>query len=189
MATAPSSSSFLFLLILLLSVLGMASSTDYNTQPSIQVPLPSLCPCNCPKENETLLHMNLHQLPAWPNVPNPNEVAVITGGPPVGFGQTYVDDWFLTMGTDPNQKIIGRAQGYHIQASQTINSWYFSHIFVLQDDWFAGSTLQVLGIYASESGQWSIVGGTGVFTNAHGTIKFSRSVVGGNEVIYALDIH
>jgi len=47
----------------------------------------------------------------------------------------------------------------------------------------------VLGIHgASDSGQWSIVGGTGVFTNAHGTIKFSR-VVGGNEVTWALDVH
>jgi len=137
--------------------------------------------------------MNLHQLPdSWPNVPNPNELKVIIGrGSPVEFGQTKVDDWVITMGTDPNQKIVGRAHGFHMNASNdhTTYIWYISHIYELQDDWFAGSTLQVLGIHgASDSGQWSIVGGTGVFTNAHGTIKFSR-VVGGNEVTWALDVH
>lgn len=135
MAATPSSSALLFLLLLQLAVLAMASTTGYNDQPSLQVPLPSLCPCNCPKENETRLHMYLHQFPDRPDVPKPNEVAVISSTQPIGFGQTYVDDWFLTMGSDPNEKIIGRAQGFHIQAGQTITSWYTSHIFVFQEDW------------------------------------------------------
>jgi len=105
----------------------------------LKVPLPSLCPCNCPKENETHLHMNLHQLPdSWPNVPNPNELKVIIGrGSPVEFGQTKVDDWVITMGTDPNQKIVGRAHGFHMNASNdhTTYIWYISHIYELQDDW------------------------------------------------------
>lgn len=135
MATTPSSTTMLFLILLLLAVLDIANSTDYNAQPSLQGPLPSLCPCNCPKENETRLQIYLHQYPAWPNVPKPNEVGVISSAQPIGFGQTYVDDWFLTKGLDPNQNIIGRAQGYHIQAGQTVTSWYTSHIFVFEDDW------------------------------------------------------
>jgi len=83
--------------------------------------------------------MNLHQLPdSWPNVPNPNELKVIIGrGSPVEFGQTKVDDWVITMGTDPNQKIVGRAHGFHMNASNdhTTYIWYISHIYELQDDW------------------------------------------------------
>jgi hypothetical protein len=134
---AASSATMLFLMLSLLAVLDMtSSSTDYGALPS-SLQVPSLCPCNCPKENETRLHMYLHQYPAWPNVPKPNEVGVIISSQPIGFGQTYVDDWFLTSGPDPNQNIIGRAHGYHIQAGQTVTRWHTSHIFVFEnnDDW------------------------------------------------------
>lgn len=90
-------------------------------------------PCQCPKKNETSLHMYLHQFPAWPSVSNPNEAPMTGGGPPIGFGTMYVHDWFLTAGPDPNEKVIARAQGFHLQAGQTSTSWYTSHIFVFQD--------------------------------------------------------
>ncbi|CAL4994821.1 unnamed protein product [Urochloa decumbens] len=188
MAANPSFSTLLFAFLFLPAVLTTASLTDYNAPPSLVGPLlpPLLCPCNCPKENETRLHLYLHQLPAWPNVPNTNEVNVVMT-PSIGFGQMYVDDWFLTAGTDPNGKIVGRAHGFHIQAGQKVQSWYTSHIFEFQDDWFAGSTLHVLGLSNSQ-GQWFITGGTGTFTNAHGTVKFSTSV-GSAEIIHELDIH
>lgn len=79
--------------------------------------------------------MYLHQFPQWPNVPKPNEVNVIMTPPPIGFGQVYIDDWFLTWGRDPNGQIIGRAHGFHIQAGQAVQRWYYSHIFVFEDDW------------------------------------------------------
>jgi hypothetical protein len=49
----------------------------------------------------------------------------------------------------------------------------------------------VLGIInAKPSGQWSIIGGTEAFANAHGTIKFSISSSStATDAIYALDIH
>nr|XP_025876482.1 uncharacterized protein LOC4348341 isoform X2 [Oryza sativa Japonica Group] len=43
----------------------------------------------------------------------------------------------------------------------------------LVDDWFKGSTLQVMGIIAASSGEWSVIGGTGEFSMAHGSIKFT----------------
>lgn len=89
-------------------------------------------PCECPQENEIRLHMYLHQFPAWPNVSNPNEVGVIASAQPIGFGQMYVHDWFLTIGPNPNAKIVARAQGFHLQAGQTATSWYTSHIIVFQ---------------------------------------------------------
>jgi hypothetical protein len=136
---AASSATMVFLMLSLLAVLDIASSsTDYGALPSSLQQVPSLlCPYNCPKENETRLHIYLHQYPAWPNVPKPNEVGVIMPSQPIGFGQIYVDDWFLTSGPDPNQNIVGRAHGYHIQAGQTVTSWYTSHIFAFENngDW------------------------------------------------------
>ncbi|KAJ1267836.1 hypothetical protein BS78_07G088500 [Paspalum vaginatum] len=165
MATVPSSSSFQFLLLpSVLQGLPAVSSVDYIAQPSSRVPLPSLGQgqCNCPKENETSMLINLHQFPGWSNVPNPNEISVIITNKTNGFGGMVVDDWSLT---DLNGDFIGRAQGFHIQDGQTVSSWYFSHIFAFQSSWwFAGSTLQVVGIYPHPGGQWSITGGTGAFT-------------------------
>ncbi|KAL6883530.1 hypothetical protein ACP4OV_010944 [Aristida adscensionis] len=168
---APCSSSLIFLFLLLPAVLAMAS-------PSKTIYCSSY-PCECPQEKETRLHMYLHQFPAWPNVAKPNEILTqnLTNPATTGiFGTTYVHDWFLTMGPDPNEKIIGRAQGHHIQAGLAAISWYTSHIFVFQSGRFAGSTLQVLGIIdGSATGEWSIMGGTGAFANAHGTIKYKQS--------------
>ncbi|RLN43063.1 benzothiadiazole-induced protein-like [Panicum miliaceum] len=66
---------------------------------------------------------------------------------------------------------------------------------VFQDDSsFAGSTLEVLGLIRPKPtrGQWSIVGGTGAFTNAHGTIKYTdvQSTVSSiTDNVRELDIH
>ncbi|XP_066341974.1 pterocarpan synthase 1-like [Miscanthus floridulus] len=136
-----------------------------------------LDPCVCPQENQIRMHMYLHQFPAWPNVSNPNEVGAIGSSQPIGFGTMYVHDWFLTIGPNPNETIVARVQGFHLQAGQTATSWYTSQIIVFQDDnSFAGSTLEVLGITLPprpSGGQWSIMDGTGTFTNAHGNIKYN----------------
>ncbi|KAG2538184.1 hypothetical protein PVAP13_9NG312642 [Panicum virgatum] len=59
----------------------------------------------------------------------------------------YAHDWFLTLGPNPNEVIVARAQGFHLQSGQTATSWYTSHIIVFQDaSRFAGSTLEVLGL-------------------------------------------
>jgi hypothetical protein len=121
MAT-PSSRSLFFLFICLPIVLAKASP------PADEI---YSYPCKCPQEMR--LHLYLHQFPAWPNVSNPNEVGVIGSTQPFGFGQMYVHDWFLTVGPNPNGKIVARAQGFHIQAGQTATSWYTSHIIVFQD--------------------------------------------------------
>lgn len=58
----------------------------------------------------------------------------------------------------------------------------------LLNERFAGSSIQVVGLYSNLNGQWFITGGTGAFTNAHGTVKFSTST-SGTEAIYELNIH
>lgn len=159
------SSSALFILFLLPTFLSMAASTYYD-----------ICPveCGCPDQNEVTMHLYLHQFVAGANHPNRNEEFVIASSYPNGFGTTLVDDWYLTATTNPNDNIVARAQGMHVQAGQSnANMWYTSHNIVFQDDRFKGSTLQVMGIIAASSGEWSVIGGTGEFSMAHGSIKFT----------------
>uniref|UniRef100_K3ZL30 Dirigent protein n=1 Tax=Setaria italica TaxID=4555 RepID=K3ZL30_SETIT len=120
------------------------------------------CPCDCPPPKEIQLHMSLHQFPAWGNVTNPNEVA---------WQGWAADHWLLTWGPDPNQNIAGRARGFHLLTGETSKDWYISHIYVFQDDRFAGSTIQVLGML---DGEWSIIGDTRAFYNARGYIKYKE---------------
>jgi hypothetical protein len=97
MAAIQSGSQILFSLLLPI-VMAMAGPLDYDLSN----------PCQCPTENETNLHLYLLQFPAWGNVTNPNEAPITVGGPPIGFGTTYVHDRILTEGPNPYEKIIGR---------------------------------------------------------------------------------
>ena len=67
--------------------------------------------------------MYLHQFPAWPNVTNPNEVGAIASTQPIGFGTMYAYDWFLTLGPNPNEVIVARAQGFHLQFGQIVTHY------------------------------------------------------------------
>lgn len=71
--------------------------------------------------------MYLHQFPALPGVPNPNENGMVNSTQPIGFGQMYVDDWALTTGLSASENVVGRVQGFHLQAGQTSTSWYTAH--------------------------------------------------------------
>ncbi|TVU13873.1 hypothetical protein EJB05_37305, partial [Eragrostis curvula] len=195
---ATHSSSFIFLCLLLPAVVAMASPLNHIFDN----------PCNCPQQNETTLHMYLHQFPSWPNVTNPNEAYMTCGSAPIGFGTMIIHDWILTDGPDPNEKVFARAQGFHLQAGPTSTSWYTSHIFVFQNgsiftpnnskwasSWsWLGSTLEVLGMITppNTAGQWAIMCGTGSFTNAHGTIKYNvvqSTMKNITEFVKKLDIH
>ncbi|XP_047064617.1 dirigent protein 22-like [Lolium rigidum] len=158
---SPSASSF-FLLLLLPTILGMASAYS-----PVQI-----CVRPCPIEVN--LHLYLHQFVAGPNHPNRNEEFLIAPANAFGFGTTLIHDWTLTRTTDPNDTLVARVQGTHIQAGTTnANSWYISQNIVFQSGRFAGSTLQVMGTLTENSvGQWSIVGGTGQFTLAQGIINY-----------------
>uniref|UniRef100_A0A0D9ZY45 Dirigent protein n=1 Tax=Oryza glumipatula TaxID=40148 RepID=A0A0D9ZY45_9ORYZ len=113
-------------------------------------------------------------------------------GGPSGLGTGLIHDWSLTTGLDPNVNIVGRAQGWHIVASQSSPAnWYLSQNIVFQDNKYAGSTLQVMGIIEGSEEkvvEWSIVGGTGEFTNARGNIKYRDIKKEDVEWIRELDI-
>jgi hypothetical protein len=102
----------------------------------------------------------------------------------------YVHDWILAEGPNPNENVVGRLQGFHIQAGQAFTSWYTSHIMLFQNGRFAGSTLEVLGLTGNPTDELSITGGTGVLTNAHGTAKFTSSQSStSTDAIREVDIH
>ncbi|TVU49517.1 hypothetical protein EJB05_00830, partial [Eragrostis curvula] len=128
---------------------------------------------------------------AGPNHPNRNEDYVIASSYPHGFGQTLVNDWYVTNTSNPDGTILARAQGLHMQASQTMdNGWYTSFNLVFERERFAGSTLQVMGIFTvQKKGEWSILGGTGQFRRASGNILFSLLASStSNDAIRQLDI-
>ncbi|XP_006662274.1 dirigent protein 1-like [Oryza brachyantha] len=167
MASHPRSSAFFILqLSLLPTILSLQANAAYYDISPVE--------CGCPDQYEVTMRLYLHQFVAGPNHPNRNEEFVIASSYPNGFGTTLVNDWYLTTTPSPNGKVIARAQGIHVQAGTTdANSWYTSFNIVFQDDRFNGSTLQVMGIILAQNfGEWSIMGGTGEFTMAHGNIKF-----------------
>ncbi|KAG2561488.1 hypothetical protein PVAP13_8KG162800 [Panicum virgatum] len=148
-------------------------------------------PCKCCQENETRLHMYLHQFPHLPGVTNRNEYTMVSSPEPIGFGTMIVHDWVLTTGLSATENVVGRLQGFHLQAGQATTSWYTAHTIVFRDGSFAGSTLEVSGITeVKPNGEWSITGGTAAFASAHGTIKFINSQSStATDAIKELDIH
>ncbi|CAL5039909.1 unnamed protein product [Urochloa decumbens] len=117
----------------------------------------------CAQHQESVLRLvlYLHQFNA--SGPNRNEEVVVHTNHVHRFGTIIADDWVLTPTSDPNDTIVGRVQGLHMQAGQKEGN-----------QWFAGSTLQVMGRTTAErNGEWSIVGGTGKFRRAKGTIEFT----------------
>lgn len=112
------SNSFIFLCFLLLpGVLAFAGPHGASYP----------CPCDCPSQKETQLHLFLHQFPAWDNVSNPNEVAYI------GWA---ADHWLLTEGLYPSKNIVGRARGYHLLTGDTNKDWFISHIYAFEDQMY-----------------------------------------------------
>lgn len=125
----------------------------------------------CAQESVLHLVLYLHQFNA--SGPNRNEEVVVHTDYVHQFGLIIADDWVLTPTSYPNDTIVAHAQGLHMQAGQKEdNQWYFNLVF--EDQRFAGSTLQVMGRTTAErNGEWSIVGGTGQFRRAKGTIEFT----------------
>uniref|UniRef100_A0A0E0AUF3 Dirigent protein n=1 Tax=Oryza glumipatula TaxID=40148 RepID=A0A0E0AUF3_9ORYZ len=138
------------------------------------------CPCKCSQENETCLHMHLHQFPALPGVPNRNEYGVINSTEPIGFGQMY-GPMQMKMLLDVYKAFISK-----LVKPPPAGTWLTPWCSAI-----AGSTIEVSGLLGFKpNGQWSITGGTGTFASAHGTIKFTNSQSStATDDIRELDIH
>ncbi|CAL5341264.1 unnamed protein product [Camellia sinensis] len=97
----------------------------------------------------------------------------ITEKSPTFFGMLNVMDNPLTVGPNPNTKIVGWAQGFYIAAGLDKLGLLMATTLVLTDGDYKNRTLFVLGhnpIFHSVR-EMSTAGGSGVFQLARGTAK------------------
>ncbi|TVU30784.1 hypothetical protein EJB05_22425, partial [Eragrostis curvula] len=103
--------------------------------------------------------------------------------------QATVADWSIVAGPEPGARIAGRAQGILFQSSHAEPIlWTTILNLKFNNETFPGSTLQVMGFLPTD-GDWSIIGGTGEFHLARGTIshKVVRDAPG--DRLYEIYIH
>ncbi|CAL4995414.1 unnamed protein product [Urochloa decumbens] len=105
--------------------------------------------------------------------PKHNQVNIADPQQPGMFGYTNVHDYPIYDGLGPSANIVAQAQGLHTETSMNYNNWFHWSSIVFKDERFSGSSFIAIGNLTHE-GEWAIVGGTGVFTFAHGTIAISR---------------
>ncbi|KAF8731404.1 hypothetical protein HU200_016465 [Digitaria exilis] len=121
--------------------------------------------------------------------PCSNGAIILERGGPTNFGRTEVVAWPVTDGPTPNANIVGHLRGTFVQVDNTTNrAWHFSLGLVFENTRFNGSTLQVSGT-SGINGEWSIVGETGQFNMAKGTIKRTSIMDQGTSRISELRIH
>jgi hypothetical protein len=91
-------------------------------------------PVQCPlQRTELYMHLFLRQASAGPNL-NQAEILHPDVKPLTpGFGVTAASDWTIADGLGPNQKIVARARGFHMQTGITNTSWYTSFNMVFED--------------------------------------------------------
>ena len=150
------------LLLLLPTILAMSNSVSK---------IAPLQTCGCPSQSEINLHYYRHEFPIA-NDTNRNQEFVVGPKTPFVpfFGNILVHSWSITKRNNANDIIIARMQGTHI-GTAIANSWYISSNIAFESGSYAGSTLQVMGTSNDNiPNQWSIVGGTGAFAMAKGTI-------------------
>ncbi|CAN6228101.1 unnamed protein product [Urochloa humidicola] len=87
------------------------------------------------------------------------------------YGRTNVFDWAIPDGPDPNTaKVVARLQGLSMNCDTSGNrNCYTCSNMIFTDLSFKGSTISVQG--AMRSDDWAIVGGTGQFARAQGTLS------------------
>ncbi|GJN27824.1 hypothetical protein PR202_gb15877 [Eleusine coracana subsp. coracana] len=137
-------------------------------------------------QRELYMHLYMHQIVTEPNL---NQGGVVGPPNPNGFGSTFVTNWLLANGPDPNATLIGRAEGILMKTSQAnLDHWYSSMNFVFKDTRFSGSTLKVMGS-VPQNGEMSIIGGTGQFVMAQGVVEHTIFNQDGHSRIYELNVH
>ncbi|CAM0908331.1 unnamed protein product [Alopecurus aequalis] len=137
------------------------------------------------------LHFYMHDAD---NGPTPTTVRLIngTGQPLKGsgglarFGDTMVMDDRLTEGPTLASRVVGRAQGFYVTASQGDPAMLLTMNVLLADGPYNGSSLAVFGRnnVAAPVRELAVVGGTGVFRMATGYVLWkTESWHGGNAVL------
>jgi len=119
--------------------------------------------------------------------PRATQANIVEPDVTTGWGRTVVNNWPIYDGIGPDAKLVGRAQGLHIDAG----NWHNCFTLRFEIARFKESTLQVTGGSVEKQGEWAIVGGTGDFAMACGIVKRKVHGVlnGGEGEILELTIH
>ncbi|RLN30275.1 hypothetical protein C2845_PM05G04040 [Panicum miliaceum] len=112
--------------------------------------------------------------------PNNNQVVVGNPGRAQMFGVTAVHDWEIYDSLGPNASVVARYQGLHSKTSMRTDSWSSWGNVVFMEDRFRGSSFKVMGQDSTMQAELAVVGGTGLFTLAQGTMSFTRIAEHGN---------
>jgi len=103
--------------------------------------------------------------------PYNNQVDIADPGQPLMFGHTNVHDYPIYDSLGPGRKLVARAQGLHTETSMDYNIWFHWSKVAFDYERFQGSSFNAIG---DQEGEWAIIGGTGVFTFAQGTVTMRR---------------
>ncbi|CAO2142161.1 unnamed protein product [Urochloa humidicola] len=106
--------------------------------------------------------------------PNYNQVNIVDPDQPQMFGYTNVHDYPIYDSLGSSAKIVARAQGLHTKTSMNSDDWFHRSSIVFEDERFQGSSFKAIGNQNKVEGEWAIIGGTGVFAFAQGTISIYR---------------
>jgi hypothetical protein len=116
-----------------------------------------------------------------------------TGNPINRFGDMYVIDDPLTEGPDLASRTIGRAQGFYLSASLSVDQLLLSTNMVFTAGKHNGSSITLIGRDAilDEVRELPIVGGTGVFRGAtgYGQIRTHSFNVSDNNAVLLVDMY
>uniref|UniRef100_A0ACD6AFI9 Uncharacterized protein n=1 Tax=Avena sativa TaxID=4498 RepID=A0ACD6AFI9_AVESA len=131
--------------------------------------------------------------------PKPTAVQIVngTGQPLKGsgggarFGDTVVMDDRLTEGPTPASRVVGRAQGFYVTASQGDPAMLLTMNVLLTEGPYDGSSLTVMGRnnIATTERELAVVGGTGVFRMATGYVLWKTASWRGRNAVLELDAY
>ncbi|XP_009775777.1 dirigent protein 22-like [Nicotiana tabacum] len=126
------------------------------------------------REKLSHLHFYFHDIVSGKN-PTAVKIAeaAMTNRSSTGFGLMAMIDDPLTVGPEPNSKLVGRAQGIYAQASLNDIGLLMALNFAFVEGKYNGSTLSILGRNSvmSTVREMPIVGGSGLFRFARGYVQ------------------
>ncbi|XP_060169938.1 dirigent protein 22-like [Lycium barbarum] len=156
--------SSIILLLLVLSIITHGNSHEFSRKLSKKS-------MGLKKEKLSHLHFFFHDIVSGKN---PTAVKIVeaamTNQSATGFGLMAMIDDPLTVGPEPNSKLVGRAQGIYAQASLNDVGLLMVLNFAFVEGKYNGSSLSVLGRNSVMSAvrEMPIVGGSGLFRFSRG---------------------
>ncbi|KAE8768589.1 jacalin-related lectin 9-like [Hordeum vulgare] len=133
------------------------------------------------QHTEHIFHLYVEQRSN--QLPNGNQIPIAPTKPPsepaghFGFGVSC--DWDVRDGPTPAAKTVARAQGLLLGTGQLTPFHYFlCQNIIFTDERFKGSSLKLLGSLPNDvNDEWAIIGGTGEFAFAQGSVKYKQVMV------------